>query len=145
MQGFRASHSTACLGTVVLSGLFELKTESWKWKISCELWAVLPKASGSLLEARCVRDWSGILCERNGKWDSGTVIWDWGTGIFERGENEASKDIAESPARSERPDKDNSQRTTDNRQRFQDTESPRCWDAKNSYRDVDLSMSLFCF
>ena len=60
-----------------------------------------------------------------GKWDSGTGIWDWGTGIFERGENEASKDIAESPARSERPDKDNSQRTTDNRQRFQDTETPR--------------------
>ena len=32
----------------------------------------------------------------NGKWDSGTGIW-------ERGGNEASKDIAESPARSERP------------------------------------------
>ena len=28
LQGFRASHFTACLGTVVLSGLFELKTES---------------------------------------------------------------------------------------------------------------------
>ena len=50
----------------------------------------------------------------NGKWDSGTGIW-------ERGGNEASKDIAESPARSERPDKDNSQRTTDNRQRLQVT------------------------
>ena len=50
----------------------------------------------------------------NGKWDSGT-------GIGERGGNEASKDIAESPARSERPDKDNSQRTTDNRQSHRDT------------------------
>ena len=78
----------------------------------------MPKAQGSLLVARCVRDWSGILCERSGKWDSGTGIWEFGD-IFERGGNEASKDIAESPARSERPDKDNSQRTTDNRQRLQ--------------------------
>ena len=31
-------------------------------------------------EPHCVRDWSGILCERNGKWDSGT-----GYGIRERG------------------------------------------------------------
>ena len=35
-------------------------------------------ARGSLLVARCVRDCSGILCERNGEWDLGTGIWERG-------------------------------------------------------------------
>ena len=80
----------------------------------------MPKAQGSLLVAYCVRDCSGILCERNGKWDSGTVIWDWGTGIFERGENEASKDIAESPAAYRTP-----KRKVTETSRHQDTEELR--------------------
>ena len=37
VQGLRASHSTACLGTVVLSGLFELKVENLQRAVSCEL------------------------------------------------------------------------------------------------------------
>ena len=45
----------------------------------------MPKARGSLLVARCVRDWSGILCERS--------------------DNAASKDTAESPTRSGTPKK----------------------------------------
>ena len=44
------------------------------------------------------------FAERSGKWDSGTGIWDFGD-FFERGEMKRSKDIAESPARSERPKK----------------------------------------
>ena len=52
-----------------------------------------------------VRDWSGILCERNGKWDSGTGIWDWWTGFGSEEKTEASKDIAESPTRSGTPKK----------------------------------------
>ena len=43
------------------------KVENWLWAVSYGLWAVLPKASGSLLVARCVRDCSGILLERSGK------------------------------------------------------------------------------
>ena len=94
MQGFRASHSTACLYSVVLSGLFKLKVENLQRAVSCELWAVLPNARSSLLVACCVRDWSGILCEHFRTTDNGH---------FWARRNEASKDIAESPARSERP------------------------------------------
>ena len=52
---------------------------------------------------QCVRDWSGILCERERERCSGTRFF-W-TGFGKRDENEASKDIAESPtAKPERPD-----------------------------------------
>ena len=55
-----------------------------------------------VLGARCVRDWSGILCEQigNGIWerDLGTR-----TGFGSEMEMMASKDIAESPTRSGTP------------------------------------------
>ena len=69
---------------------WKLKMESWKLAMSYELWAVLPKARSSLLVARCVRDCSGILCEWNRKWDSGTGIWEFGD-IFERGKIKRAK------------------------------------------------------
>ena len=72
-----------------------------------------------VLGARCVRDWSGILCEQIGngfwEWDLGTGFgngdgiwgreWDLGTGTGFGSEMEmmASKDIAESPTRSGTP------------------------------------------
>ena len=51
-----------------------------------------------------VRDWSGILCERNRIWGRGMGFGNLEE-IFERGEDEASKDIAESPTRSGTPKK----------------------------------------
>ena len=81
MQGFRALHSTACLCSVVLSGLFKLKVENLQRAVSFESWAVLPKAQGSLLVACCVRDCSGILCEHFRTTDNGQQT----TVIFERG------------------------------------------------------------
>ena len=44
----------------------------------------------------CVRDWSGILCERRRMLESETDIGG-GVGCWKRGSVEASKDIAESP------------------------------------------------
>ena len=60
-----------------------------------------PSVKNSLLPALCVRDWSGILCEMMGigirerGWYFGTILGSE--------ENEASKDIAESPTRSGTP------------------------------------------
>ena len=69
----------------------------------------MPKAHGSQLIAQCVRDWSGILCERFGNEVRDLGIGD-GNGarslslskcqahiLSERGKQKASKDIAESP------------------------------------------------
>ena len=69
----------------------------------------MPKARSSLLEARCVRDCSGILCERNGKWDSGTGIWEFGD-IFERGEMKRAKIERKARRVAERPKKANDKR-----------------------------------
>ena len=44
---------------------------------------------------QCVRDWSGILCERNGFWGRGRDLF--GNESGERDGNKTSKDIAESP------------------------------------------------
>jgi hypothetical protein len=50
-----------------------------------------------------VRDWSGILCEREREQGSGTGTRFFWTGFWERDGNMASKDIAESPTRSGTP------------------------------------------
>ena len=53
---------------------------------------------------RCVRDWSGILCERFGN-EIRERGWELGRDLTERDGNIASKDIAESPTRSGMPRK----------------------------------------
>ena len=60
----------------------------------------MPKAHGSQLIAQCVRDWSGILCERfgNGNGARSLSLSKCQAHILsERGKQKASKDIAESP------------------------------------------------
>ena len=89
--------------------------------MSYELWAALPKARGSLLVARCVRDWSGILCEI-----MGIGIRGRGIGfrrIFGSGEKWSEQRYSGKPDGDSR----NAQKKS-----HRDTESPRHWGVEES-------------
>ena len=59
-------------------------------------YSALPKARGSLLVARCVRDWSGILCELFRTTVNGQRTTVNGF-FFERGENRSEQRYSGKP------------------------------------------------
>ena len=66
-----------------------------------------------------------------------------GNGDLGAGRSEASKDIAESPARSERPNKDNCQLTTDNRCFFELKVCGQCSEFKVQSSEFRVQSSEF--
>ena len=83
IQGFRASHSTACLETVVPDGTFFVNGKLCPYGArTCRRYKFKSQQPQFLVQS-CVRDWSGILCEHFRTTDNGQQT----TVIFERGGN----------------------------------------------------------